>query len=124
MANSRNNLVYICSPYRGDVKRNKEYARYLTRVALDNGFVPVTVHLYLTEVTNEDDPAEREKGMAAGMEILKHCKYILIGDKYGISSGMNNEIWDAQKDGIIRLTEKDGSIVPADQLKVKREVQA
>lgn len=124
MANSRNNLVYICSPYRGDIKRNKEYARYLTRVALDNGFVPVTVHLYLTEVTNEDDPAEREKGMAAGMEILKHCKYILIGDKYGISSGMNNEIWDAQKDGIIRLAEKDGSIIPADQLKVKREVQA
>lgn len=122
MTNSNNNLVYICSPYRGDVKRNKEYARYLTRVALDNGFVPVTVHLYLTEVTDEDNPAEREKGMAAGLEILKQCKYILIGDKYGISSGMKYEIWNAQKDGIIRLTEKDGSAIVADKWKAGIEV--
>ena len=45
-----NNLVYVCSPYRGDIRRNKEYARELTKIALDNGFLPVTVHLYLTEV--------------------------------------------------------------------------
>ena len=67
----KNNLIYICSPYRGDVKRNKEYARYLTRVALVNGFAPVTVHLYLTEVTDDNNPAERRMGMAAGLEILR-----------------------------------------------------
>ena len=118
----KNNLIYICSPYRGDVKRNKEYARYLTRIALNNGFVPVTVHLYLTEVTDEDNPEEREKGMAAGLEILRICKYILIGDRYGISSGMKDEIWNAQKDGIIRLTEKDGSIMFSDKWKAGNEV--
>ena len=31
-----NDLLYVCSPYRGDTKRNKEYARKLTRAALDN----------------------------------------------------------------------------------------
>ena len=40
-----NDLLYVCSPYRGDTKRNKEYARKLTRAAINNGFVPVTVHL-------------------------------------------------------------------------------
>lgn len=29
-----NDLLYVCSPYRGDTKRNKEYARKLTLAAL------------------------------------------------------------------------------------------
>lgn len=60
-----NDLLYVCSPYRGDTKRNKEYARKLTRAAINNGFVPVTVHLYLTEVTDDQNPEERSRGMAA-----------------------------------------------------------
>jgi len=103
-----NNLVYVCSPYRGDTKRNKEYARKLTRVAMDNGFVPITVHLYLTEVTNDNNPSERRRGMAAGMELLEHCKYILIGDKYGISEGMKAEMTLAALKGIVMLYEQDG----------------
>lgn len=81
-------LLYVCSPYRGDTKRNKEYARKLTRAAINNGFVPVTVHLYLTEVTDDQNPEERSRGMAAGMKILENCKYILIGNKYGVSDGL------------------------------------
>lgn len=64
-----NDLLYVCSPYRGNTKRNKEYARKLTRAAINNGFVPVTVHLYLTEVTDDQNPEERRRGMAAGMKI-------------------------------------------------------
>jgi hypothetical protein len=105
-----NNLLYVCSPYRGDTKRNKEYARTLTKAALDNDFVPVTVHLYLTEVVDDSKTDERAQGMAAGMEILKHCKYILVGDKYGISEGMKAEITLAALKGIIMLYEKDGRI--------------
>lgn len=105
-----NNLLYVCSPFRGEVKRNKEYARELTRVALDNGFVPVTVHLYLTEVLNEEIPEEREKGMVAGKKLLGQCKYILIGEKYGRSSGMIGEINLAEKLDLIPLYERDGKI--------------
>lgn len=103
-----NNLIYICSPYRGEVKRNKEYARKLTRVAIDNGFVPVTVHLYLTEVLNDGDTEERKRGLAAGMTILEKCKYILVGDKYGISEGMKAEITLAAVKGLVMLQERDG----------------
>ena len=59
-------LLYVCSPYRGDTKRNKEYARKLTRAAINNGFVPVTVHLYLTEVT--DEPGRKKPGHGSGNE--------------------------------------------------------
>lgn len=105
-----NDLLYVCSPYRGDTKRNKEYARKLTRAALDNGFIPVTVHLYLTEATDDTNPEERVRGMAAGMKILENCKYILIGGRYGISEGMKAEMTFAAVKGKIMLYEKDGKI--------------
>lgn len=105
-----NDLLYVCSPYRGDTKRNKEYARKLTRAALDNGFIPVTVHLYLTEATDDTNPEERVRGMAAGMKILENCKYILIGDRYGISEDMKAEMTFAAVKGKIMLYEKDGKI--------------
>lgn len=105
-----NDLLYVCSPYRGDTKRNKEYARKLTRAALDNGFIPVTVHLYLTEATDDTNPEERVRGMAAGMKILENCKYILIGDRYGISEGMKAEMTFAAVKGKIMRYEKDGKI--------------
>ena len=105
-----NDLLYVCSPYRGDTKRNKEYARKLTRAAINNGFVPVTVHLYLTEVTDDQNPEERSRGMATGMKILENCKYILIGNRYGISDGMKAELTFAAVKGKIMLYEQDGKI--------------
>ena len=85
-------LCYICSPYRGDIERNTEYARELTRIALDCGYTPITPHLYLTQVLNEEDQEQREKGMAAGTELLRNCRYIFIGSRYGLSEGMLAEI--------------------------------
>lgn len=99
-----NNMIYICSPYRGEVERNKQYARELTRLALENGFCPVTVHLYLTEATDDNNPIERELGMSVGMEILDHCKYILVGERYGISEGMAKEIKKALKTEKVFIT--------------------
>lgn len=110
-------LLYVCSPYRGDTKRNKEYARKLTRAAINNGFVPVTVHLYLTEVTDDQNPEERSRGMAAGMKILENCKYILIGNKYGVSDGMKAEMTLAALKGKVMLYEQDGKIKLGDVLR-------
>lgn len=106
-----NKLVYICSPYRGEVERNLQYARELTRIALDNGFAPITPHLYLTQAVNDEVPEEREKGMAAGKELLKHCKYILIGSKYGLSAGMLEEIEIAQKCGTVELAQSKAGLI-------------
>lgn len=105
-----NNLLYVCSPYRGDTRRNKEYARELTRAALNSGFAPVTVHLYMTEVLDEEKSEERNRGMAAGRDILKQCSYILIGTKYGFSEGMREEITLATLKGLRMLYEKDGKL--------------
>ena len=100
-------LCYICSPYMGDeetIKRNKAYARELTRTAIDNGFLPVTVHLFITEVMNDNDLDERATGLTVGLGILDNCKYILIGRKYGITQGMSREILRAIDTGKVILT--------------------
>ena len=107
-----NKLVYVCSPYRGETERNIGYAQELTRLVLDNGFVPVTPHLYLTQVVCDEVPQERELGMAAGRELLKQCSYILIGSRYGVSDGMLSEIELAIQTGKKELAkEKDGLAV-------------
>lgn len=105
-----NKLCYVCSPYRGEVKRNKEYARELTKAAIESGFAPVTVHLYLTEVLDDNEPQERSRGMAAGQDILKQCSFILVGDRYGISEGMKEEITLAAVKGLKMLCERGGKL--------------
>ncbi len=88
-------IAYICSPYRGNIFkriRNIRYARELTERAINAGFLPITPHLYLTQVLNDKKPQEREKGMSIGLDLLRKCDVVFVGEKYGISEGMRAEI--------------------------------
>jgi len=94
---------YVCSPYRGNIFkriRNKRYARHLTKLMADFGTIPITPHLYLTEVLKDSNPEERKKGTGLSLELLKMCDVVLVGTKYGISDGMAAEIKLAEKMGI------------------------
>jgi hypothetical protein len=93
--------AYICSPYRGDVKRNKAYARQLVRFAANCGCAPICPHLYLTEALNDDDPAERATGLNIGLELLAACEVVIVGEAYGISEGMLAEIEQAERLGLL-----------------------
>ena len=106
----KNNLIYVCSPYRGEVKRNKEYARELTRLAIQRGFSPVTVHLYMTEALDDNSEDERRAGMEAGQKLLTQCSFILLGERYGISEGMDAELKMASAWGKTVITEKGGKL--------------
>lgn len=91
----KNNLAYICSPYRGNILkkiRNILYARYLLQVALDLGYTPIATHLYLTQVLDDDMPTQRQQALKAGKEILYSCDTIIIGARYGFSEGMIGEM--------------------------------
>lgn len=109
--------VYICSPYRAkdstELDRNIEYAQALTKRAIEAGLAPITPHLYMTQCLNEDKPEERAAGMAAGLELLKSCNFVIVGVKYGISEGMSVEIAAADAAGI--------EVVNADKLRYKVE---
>ena len=98
----KNNLVYVCSPYRGNLIkriRNIRYAKELTREAFIRGLTPITPHLYLTRALNDNIPEERKQGLLAGLDLLQTCDTILVGTRYGISEGMETEITAARLDG-------------------------
>lgn len=100
----RNNLAYICSPYRGNIFerfRNIQYARYITKIALDLGYTPITTHLYLTQVLDDKVPMQRRRGLRAGQDILNTCGTIIIGARYGVSEGMAAEIKTAKEKNTI-----------------------
>lgn len=83
----KNNLAYICSPYRGNIlekARNILYARHLTKLALQLGYTPITTHLYLTQVLNDNIPMQRRQGLKAGRDILNACDTIIIGARHAI----------------------------------------
>lgn len=96
--------AYICSPYRArteaELDRNIDYAQEITRRALLAGVVPITPHLYMTQCLNDRKREERAVGMAAGLEILKSCDFVIAGVKYGVSEGMSREITLADACGI------------------------
>jgi len=92
--------AYICSPYSGDTKRNKQYARELTAHAIQDGYAPITPHLYITECLNDNEPTQRDLGLNIALELLNKCDVIYVGTKYGISNGMKTEIFKARRLGL------------------------
>ena len=42
-------IVYICSPYSGNVNRNIEMARKYSRFAVDKYYLPIAPHLLFTQ---------------------------------------------------------------------------
>ncbi len=105
--------VYICSPFRAATERlfdnHIEYAQELTSKALDAGLAPITPHLYLTQCLDEDDEAEREKGLRAGEALMLTCNALVIGARYGVSEGMKREIAQATLRGIPIVAIADGT---------------
>lgn len=94
-------IVYICSPYRGDTARNIAYARELVNHVVQRGASPICPHLYLPQILDDDKPEEREQALRVGLEILKGCDVLLVGDRYGISEGMQGEIDKARELGML-----------------------
>lgn len=70
-------LVYICSRYRADathtVEEAVDSALYACSVAISKGYAPIAPHLYLPRCLDDNEPAERAAGTAAGLAFLAVC---------------------------------------------------
>lgn len=89
-------LVYICSPYAGDVKQNVNMARVYSRFAVKNTCIPLTPHLLYPQFMDVGSPAERELALFMGLVLLTKCEQVWV---FGgvISAGMAAEIAKAEK---------------------------
>lgn len=84
-------IVYICSPYAGDVKANVDAARRYCRFAVEQGYIPVAPHLLFPQFLNEENPKERQLGLFFGNALMSKCSEVWVfGDH--ISPGMEAEI--------------------------------
>lgn len=87
-------MVYVCSPYSGDIKRNTANARIYSRFAVVKHTIPFAPHLSLPQYISE----EHERGLAMFMNkvFLSKCDELWV---FGIkvTEGMIEEIKQAEK---------------------------
>ena len=83
-------LVYICSPFAGEVKKNIRKARLYSRLAVKRGYLPITPHLLFPQFLNDRDKFERNLGMKMGLVLMLKCREVWVFGQP--SAGMNTEI--------------------------------
>ena len=95
--------VFICSRYRADDTHTVEdavfRALYACYIAISKGYAPIAPHLYLPRCLDDNDPAEREAGMAAGRAFLAVCDEVWQWGKT-VTEGMAAELAYAEELGI------------------------
>ena len=91
-------IVYICSPYAGDVESNVKAAQKYSRFAVDSGCLPIAPHLLFPQFMNDRDTKERQLAMFFGNVLMSKCAEVWVFGSY-ISSGMEAEIERAKRKG-------------------------
>ena len=89
-------LVYVCSPFSGDVEKNTEKTRRYCRYAVKNGYIPLAPHLYFPQFMSDANPTERNLALFMDIALLSKCDELWV---FGttISKGMSIEIARAKR---------------------------
>lgn len=106
-------LVYICSPYAGDVEHNVQNARRYCAFALTQKALPVAPHLLFPQFLGRKETEEtRELALHMGLILLSKCRELwFFGDT--VTEGMKHEINRARwRDMIVRHFTNDCKEVP------------
>lgn len=100
-------LVYICSPYRGEITANVRLARAFSAAAIDLGYAPVAPHLLYPQFMDDDNPRQRQQAFAINQLILTACSQLWVYQPR-ITAGMSQEIgWAKQAGKPIRYFNQD-----------------
>lgn len=92
-------LVYICSPFTGDMEHNAERARGYCRFAVSQNCIPIAPHLIFPQFMEESDPEQRRLGIFYGLVLQGKCKEVWVfGDR--VTQGMAVEIEKAKQRGM------------------------
>lgn len=89
-------LVYICSPYQGNIEFNVTNARIYCRYALGHNCIPIAPHLLFPQFMNDEKQEDRELAMFMNMVLLSKCEELWVFGNT-ISRGMGQEIAKAEK---------------------------
>lgn len=90
--------IFICSPFRGDLKGNSEKAARYCRKAYEEGCLPIAPHLMFPQFLNEGSLKERTDGISMGMKLMQECDEVWVYGK--TTEGMAQEVKFAVEHGI------------------------
>lgn len=89
-------IIYVASPYAGDIQKNSEFAKTACRFVMNEGHAFFCPHLLYPIILDEQNPKERQLGLDMGLAMLQSCDELwCFGDH--ISLGMMSEIEEAQR---------------------------
>lgn len=71
-------IVYICSPFSGDVETNVANARRYSRFAVDKRYIPIAPHLLFPQFLDDDNPDECELGLFFGNALMSKCAEVWV----------------------------------------------
>lgn len=92
-------LIYVCSPYAGDIDANVRFAKDACRFVMRKGHAFFAPHLLYPAILDDSIPHQRAIGMSMGLLMLRKCDELWVfGPR--ISSGMQSEIEEASQLGI------------------------
>lgn len=89
-------IVYVCSPFAGNVNENTACARIYSRYVVEKGGIPIAPHLLLPQFM--DDAKERDLALFMALVILSRCAEVWVFGNV-ISEGMAREIAYAERKG-------------------------
>jgi hypothetical protein len=84
-------LVYICSPYSGDVEDNVKLARALCAHAVSRHTIPLAPYLLFPQFMDDTDADARDLAMFFNRILLSKCEAIWVYTAR-VSAGMRAEI--------------------------------
>ncbi len=87
-------IVYVCSPFAGDMDGNMRKARRYCRFAVDQGAIPIAPHLLFPQFMKEE--TERGLAMQMNLVLLAHCRELWVFGST-VSEGMAAEIARARQ---------------------------
>jgi len=92
-------LVFICSPYAGDIECHIRRAQGYCRFAVSKNCIPIAPHLLFPQFMEESDPEQRRLGIFFGLVLQSKCKEVWV---FGgnITKGMAVEIEKAHERGL------------------------
>ncbi len=97
--NKYRSLIYICSPFAGDIEYNISRARGYCRFAVSEGYIPLAPHLHYPQFMDDLDQESRELGLSFALILLAKCDELWVfGTR--VSEGMVREILTARKKGM------------------------
>lgn len=91
MTEKERKIIFVSTPYTGDIEANITFARQACYYAICQGHTPIAPHLIYPGIIPDDDPAWRQVGIDMGCDFLAICDEIWLCGPC-VSTGMQIEL--------------------------------